>query len=193
MKLPEIQNSEKYAGLYVIDFGDYSGVGFTAHETAELLESEKFKHIKVYKIHGASPDGKMELKGVRRETFELETGMFFYSTDLETGEKDFKRLVDLAITSLPPARAKVHLAKVGESSFVTAIIYPAEFDDEFSRWLLDCDYKTNGAAEGGINAVQSYYGTDSEIIHRHQLFAGADYSSRTGEQLLAATKIAVQR
>ena len=64
MKLPQIKNSEKYKDLYVVDFGDHSGVGFTADEIAELLESEKYKDIKVYRIYRAYPDGKMELKAI---------------------------------------------------------------------------------------------------------------------------------
>ena len=63
MKLPQVQEATKYAGLYVVDFGDHSGVGFTADEVAELLDSERFADVKVYKIHRAFPDGTMELKG----------------------------------------------------------------------------------------------------------------------------------
>ncbi len=193
MKLPEVQNSEKYVGLYIVDFGDHSGVGFTAQEVAELLESEKFKHIKVYKIHNAYPDGRMELKGIGAEIFELEKGMFFYSGDLESAQENFKRLVDLAVKLAPPARAKVHLARYDDDNFVTALIYPAEYDDEFSHWLIDGGYKTAGAAQGGVEAVQRYYDRKGEILDRHQLFGQASYESRTGEELLASTKIAVQR
>ncbi len=96
MKLPELQNSEKYVGLYIFDFGEHAGVGFTAQEVAELFESEKYKDCKAYKIHKAYPDGKLELKGVRAETFQLEAGMFFYSGNLETARADFKALVGLA-------------------------------------------------------------------------------------------------
>jgi len=193
MKLPEVKNGEKYVGLYVVDFGEHSGVGFTAEEVAELLDSEKFKHVKVFKIHKAYPDGRMELKGVRSEIFQLEKGMFFYSQDIETAGDDFKRLVDLAIGEAPPGRAKVHLAKCDKDKFVTALIYPAEYDDEFSRWLTDGEYRTAGAAEGGIDAVQRYYDAAAQVLRRHQLFGRSSFANRTGEQLLAATRIAVQR
>ena len=74
MNLPELEKPEKYVGLYIFDFGDHAGVGFTAEEIAELLESEKYKDGKVYKIHKAYPDGRLEIKGVTRETFQLEAG-----------------------------------------------------------------------------------------------------------------------
>jgi hypothetical protein len=193
MKLPEIKEPKRYVGLYVVDFGSNTGVGFTAEEVAEILESEKYKDCKVYKIHNAYPDGRLELKGVRNETFQLEAGMFFYEDNQLTAKKDFKNLVSIAVQSAPPCRAKVHLAKYSDNKFVTALIYPAEFDDEVSRWLLDNNYKTAGAAEGGIGAVERYYEDNPEILERHQLFGESAIESRTGAELLANLKIAVQR
>lgn len=193
MKIPEVKEPGRYVGLYVIDFGEHTGVGFTAQEVAELLESEIFKDVKVYKIYNAYPDGKMELKGIRREIFELEMGMFFYSQNEETARSDYKRLTSLAVSSVPPGRAKVHLSKYDDSNFVTAIIYPAEYDEEFSRWLLEGEYKTDGPAEGGLDALQRYYDQSPEILEQHQLFGDTSNESRTGGELLMATKIAVQR
>ncbi len=193
MKLPKLQNSEKYVGLYIFDFGDHTGMGFTAQEVAELLESEKYKDGKVYKIHKAYPDGKLELKGVRAEIFQLEAGLFFYSSGLETARRDFKALVSLAVRTSAPCRARVHLAKYDDDKFVVALIYPAEHDDEISAWLLDGEYKTSGAAEGGIEAVQRYYDYRPEILERHQLFGKSESMSRTGEELLASIKLAIQR
>jgi hypothetical protein len=193
MKLPKLQNSEKYVGLYIFDFGDHSGVGFTAEEVAELLESEKYKDGKVYKIYRAYPDGRLELKGVPAQTFQLEAGMFFYSSALETARGDFKKLVGLVVGTAPPCRAKVHLVKYDDDKFAVAIIYPAEYDDEVSSWFLDGQYKTSGAAEGGIEAVQRYYDYKPEILDRHQLFGKSESISRTGQELLTGLKLAVQR
>ena len=193
MKLPKLQKPDKYVGLYIVDFGDHAGVGFTAQEVAELLESERYKNCKAYKIHKAYPDGKLELKGVRPEIFQLEMGLFFYSADSPTAKRDFKALSNLAVKTNPPSRAKLHLAKYTDDKFVTALIYPAEYDDEISSWLLEVQYKTAGAVEGGINAVQDYYDRKPEILDRHQLFAKSQLQSRTGEELLACLKLAVQR
>jgi hypothetical protein len=193
MKLPELEKPEKYTGLYVFDFGDHAGVGFTAEEVAELLESEKYKDGKVYKIHRAYPDGRLELKGVPATTFALEAGMFFYSGDLDAGRRDFKSLVNLAVRSAPPCRAKVHLAKFNDREFGVALIHPAEYDAEVSSWLLAGGYKTAGAAEGGVGAVQRYYDRQPEILDRHQLFGHSEATSRSGAELLASLKLAVQR
>jgi hypothetical protein len=193
MKLPKLQTPDKYVGLYVFDFGDHAGVGFTAEEVAELLDSEKYKGGKVYKIHRAYPDGTMELKGVRAENFQLEAGMFFYADNPQTAKTDYRKLINLAVRNAPPCRAKVHLTEYGIDKYAVAIIYPAEYDDEISAWLLAGDYKTSGAVEGGIAAVQRYYDEKPTILERHQLFAKSAIESRTGEELLACVKLAVQR
>jgi hypothetical protein len=155
MKLPKLERPQSYAGLYVFDFGDHAGVGFTAQEVAELLESEKFKDGKVYKIHKAYPDGKLELKGVPAQTFQVEAGMFFHSQSEGQARDDYRRLINLAVTGRPPCKAKVHLARYPDHSFVTAVVYPAEYDDEVSSWLLAGHYWAAGAAEANGAAAPS--------------------------------------
>jgi hypothetical protein len=193
MKLPTIQNAKRYTGLYVVDFDGQSSVGFTALEVAELLESEQFRDVKVYKIHNVYPDGKMELAGVRNETFQLEAGMLFYAADEKTARSDYKQLTDIAVTCAAPSRAKVHLSKLSDNEFVTALIYPAEYDQEFSRWLLDNHYRTEGTAEGGVSAVSRYYDAQKEILAQQQLWSADSFEQLTGIDLLAATKRAMAR
>ena len=193
MKMPKLDKPDRYVGLYVVDFGDHTGVGFTAEEVAELLESERYKDYKAYKIYKAYPDGRLELKGVSRDIFQLEAGMFFYSADIDAAHDDYKRLVKLGVEKEFPCRANIQLAKYDEGKFVTALVYPAEYDDEISAWLIEHNYKTKNAAEGGIGAVTRYYQEKPEILERHQLWGKSTVDSRTGEELLASTKRAVVR
>jgi hypothetical protein len=193
MKLPRVEKPERYQGLYVFDFGDHAGVGFTAEEVAELLDSEQYKEGKAYKIQRAFPDGRMELRAVPAARFQLEAGMFFYAGDEATARGDFQRLVALAVRSTPPCRAKVQLAKSADDQFVVAFLYPSERDDDVSSWLLEGNYRTSGPAEGGIEAVERYYRAASEILETHQLFGASEDVSRTGRELLESIPLAVQR
>lgn len=193
MKLPKLERPDRYEGLYVFDFGDHAGVGFTAEEVAELLDSERYREGKVYKIHRAYPDGRLELKGVPAERFQLEAGMLFHAQDEATAQDDFKRLVNLAVRTPPPCRAKVHLARLSEDRYAVVLIYPAEYDGEMSSWLLEGNYRTSGPAEGGIGAVERYYRSHPEILDQHQLFGAREEISRTGDELLGSVARAVQR
>ncbi len=193
MKLPKLQKPDRYIGLYVVDFGDSAGVGFTAQEVAELFESERFSNCKAYKIHKAYPDGRLELKGIPKETFQLETGMFFYSDNIKAASDDYKRIIKLGIETNLPCKAKVQLSRYSDDKFAVSLIYPAEYDDEISSWLLEHDYKSAELPEGGISAVTRYYDAKPEILETHQLWGNSSVESRTGQELLASTKIAVQR
>jgi len=193
MKLPELKNAQKYAGLYVVDFGDHCGVGFTAQEVTELLESQKYGGCKAYKICRARPDGTMELRGIRPELFHLESGILFHAYDELTARREYKALVDLAIRSAPPSRAKIHLARYTSDRYATVIIYPAEMDDEFSRWLADGKYITSAAAEGGIEVITRYYTRKSELLEKYQLWGADSWRSMTGDELLKALGSAVVR
>ncbi len=193
MILPELKETDRYVGLYVVDFGDHSAVGFTAEEVAELLESEASEPWRVYKIHNAYPDGRLELTGLRREVFQMEAGMLFHARDEAAARDDFGRLCRLAETLPPPARAKVHLASDNSGGFVTAIIYPAEYDHEFSRWLLDGKYRTAGAVEGAAAAVNRYYDSQWNILDKKQLWPPASVKLLKGQALRDAARKAVVR
>lgn len=193
MNVPMVNNADRYVGLYSVDFGNHCALGLTAEEVAELLDSDTGRDVTVYKIYRAYPDGRMELKGVRRELFGLETGMFFYARDEQAAQDDFNRLCGLADTMMPPARAKVHFAANGSDSFVIALIYPAEYDDEFGRWLLDAGFRTEGVVEAGTNAVQRYYDAEWQILDRKQLWSQKAADSLRGQALHDAVRKGVVR
>ncbi len=192
MNLPEVKNADKYTGLFVVDFGDHCGVGFVAEEVAELLESEQFTEVQIYQVHRANPDGTMELKGVNKETFQLEAGMFFYAADADTAQDDYQKLLAWSGKQLPPARCKIQLSST-DNVHLVALIYPAEFDNAFSQWLLDGNYRTAGQIEGGTSAVQRYYDTEPVVLDRKQLWPVSSIESLHGEVLMEATNREIVR
>jgi hypothetical protein len=113
--------------------------------------------------------------------------MFFYASDRITAEREYQQLVHLAIHLAPPTRAKIHLSRYSHGQYVTALIYPAEYNEEISRWLKDGNYCTAGTAEGGIEAYQRYINQSPQILARHQLWSRSSIEHLTGEDLLEAT------
>jgi hypothetical protein len=197
MRLPRVDEPQRYQGLYVYDFGEWTALGYTAEEIAVLLEAEAYRGGKVYKIHRAWPDGQMELRGVSRERFLLESGMFFYRTELEAARADFAALSQTGQKTRPPCRAYLQLADRSASAetsrFVTALIYPAEHEDEIGRWLLDVGFAGGDLVEGGASHVSNYYGQEKAILDRQQLWSNHAIPSRSPEQVLASVRNAVQR
>jgi hypothetical protein len=164
-------------GRFVVDFGDQTATGLTAREVAELLESERNAHIKIYRIHRADADGRMELVGVDRARFELEDGFLFWRTDAETARADFDALRAAAAASPPPCRARVHLVRLPQAarSHLVALLYPAEYVNEMSEWLTRIGYHGGEVVEGGVSAASGYLAApDAQVVERLQLWGIED-------------------
>lgn len=195
MELPKLQTPEKYTGLYIFDFGEQVAVGYTAREIAVLLESDRYRHGKAYRIHRAAPDGTMELKGVARERFETEDGLFFYRSSEEAAREDFDDLAALANETPPPCRTKAVLARIGTdpARHVSAIIFPAEYTDDVAHWLNEADYAGGDVVEGGISQVTQFADPDVQTLETRQFWPAAEDESRPAEEVLASTDQLIQR
>ncbi|NIA07045.1 MAG: hypothetical protein GWP14_05330 [Actinobacteria bacterium] len=195
MKLPELDNPQRYEGLYVFDFEGQVGVGYTAREIEILLESEKYRDGKVYKIHRAYPNGRLEIKGLSNKVFQVESGMFFHGRDQQQTRKDYQQLLELAQAGEFPCRAKLHLAqnKSPEGTrYVVALIYPAEYDEEVAAWLAEKEYQGGEQASGGASEVAEYY-RDYSKIDSFQLWGVLDGTARDANDILANVGRAVVR
>ncbi|MDY7009577.1 MAG: hypothetical protein SVV80_02345 [Planctomycetota bacterium] len=212
MKLPLLKHPERYTGLYVVDFGpstslragDTCAVGYTAEEVAMLVESEQYAHATLYRIHAARPDGTMELKGVPNERFKLETGLFFYSRDLETARREYEEIHSLADGRLP-CRAQLLLGewhgrpghefehgRDARATFVVGLAYPAEYDEDVSKWMLDNKVSAGQRADGGVGRLEIIR-RDARIIDSAQLSAVPNRRARNRDEVFAGVGEAIQR
>ncbi len=197
MRLPSVEQPERYRGLYLYDFGEWTALGYTAEEIAVLLEQPEYADGKVYRIHNARPDGTMELAAVARERFDLESGMFFFRQDPDLAADDYDRLLAATEEIPAPCRARLWLVDRGDNAAEThrhlvSLVYPAEFDSEIAGWLLAVDYEGGDVVEGGISHVHQHLNEAHEVLRRTQLFAGGR-PARSAEEILASVRVAVQR
>ena len=195
MKLPELSDPKRYEGLYVFDFEGQVGVGYAGREIEILLESEKYRQAKVYKIQRAWPDGRLEMKGVSNKVFQVESGMFFHCRDERRARKDYRELVELGEGRDFPCRAKIHLSgrqSQGRDKYVVALIYPAEYEEEVGQWLREAGYQGGELASGGISEVEDYYHHYSKMASQ-QLWGVLDKTAREPAEVLAEVGKAVVR
>lgn len=197
MNLPVVSDPQRLCGLYVFDFGEWTAVGYTAEEIAVLLDHATYREGRVYKIHSTSPAGYMELQGVSAERFKLESGMFFYRSELELARADYEALGAAAERTPPPCRASLHLADrltdAGPQRYLTALVFPAEYEAEVGNWLAAVAFDGGDLAEGGSSHVTNYYGEEKTVLERQQLWSQPAIPSRTPDQVLASVRRAVQR
>ena len=196
MILPQVDDPQRYRGLYVYDFGEWTAIGYTAEEVAILLEDPNYRGGKAYRIHRASPDGSMELQAVSPARFQAESGLFFYRGDPALAKTDFRELAAAADRDPPPCRARLSLTDRGEGAtprYVTALMYPAEYDPDISAWLLAVEYQGGDSAEGGASAVTTVLQEANNVLDRKQLWDAGSIQSRDAAEVLASTRRAVQR
>ncbi len=195
MKLPELSDPKRYEGLYVFDFEGQVGMGYTGREIEILLESEKYRQGKVYKIQRAWPDGRLEIKGLSNKVFQVESGLFFRGRDEQQARKDYEELVELGQSKDFPCRAKIHFSQSPSQErdkYVVALIYPAEYEEEVSQWLIAVGYQGGELASGGISEVENYY-RDYSKIQSQQLWGVLDETARDAAEVLADVGKAVVR
>ena len=195
MKLPKLDPQKNYDGLYVVDFGDSAAVGYTAEEVAVLLESEQYRDLRVYKVHRMHPDGTVELKGISRRKFEVESAFVFCSRESERALKDFDDLKGLAESDPLPCKARLLCGQLGyqpQFPHVVALLYPAEYEDELSGWLLKHDVQAGQTVEAGISHATTVL-ENLQVRRRAQLPCRTWRKSRSRQEVLRAVGQAIQR
>jgi hypothetical protein len=89
----------------------------------------------------------------------------------------------------------LHLAQTKSqqgTEYVTALIYPAEYDEEVASWLTKNNYKGGELATGGASEVNTYYRHYSKI-DSFQLWGVLDGTARDAADVLANVGRAVVR
>lgn len=195
MNLPRVSNPNSYVGYYVIDFGSQVAMGYTASEVTALLESEKYQDVTVYRIVRAQPDGTVDLVAVSINRFHMENIFLFASRLDSLARKDFADLCDLTEAHALPARAALQFANWPGSEiqmFGVAMIYPAEFENEMSKYLSAHQYNGGEVVECGPTVLQRYR-QRATVMQREQRWGTDEFKSRPVPQLLAEISRPLQR
>ncbi len=195
-RLPRLTDPQRYQGLYVIDFGDTLSVGYVAAEVGTLFNSEQFPRMRAFRIHRALPDGTVSLAQVPRDRFRpgVQEALFFLQDCEPAARDDFDTLRDLAEGRFPcPARLELAEVPGREYPFLTVLIYPAEHDDDVSRFLLSVNYEGGQTVEFGTRQLADYRQAGPRIVEKAAIAAAPVAAARELEQLLAARRFAVQR
>lgn len=187
MKQLSIEKTERPnhgRGRFIYELGGVKRYDCTAEDIAIWLEDPQQREGTIYRVHRAYPDGRMELKGIPADRWQLESGLFFYRDNPDSARADFSILTHAGEKS-PPCRCFVHLAERASadavSRYVTALIFPSEFEDDIADWLLKRNFAGGDFVEGGISHVTNYYADAKTILDRAQLWR-AGSASQTLEQ-----------
>ena len=195
-RLPRLTNPQRYQGLYVVDFGDGLSVGYVAAEVAALFDSNRFPQMRAFRIHRALPDGTVSLIQVSKDRFRpgADEALFFLQDSAPAARDDFDTLRDLADRHFPcPARLELAEIPGREWPFLTVLIYPVEYTDDVSRFLLSVSYEGGETVELGTHKLAAFRQANPRIIDQMKLTPAPADTPRPLEELLATRHFAVQR
>ena len=193
-KLPVLSDPEKYAGLYIFDFGNRVSVGYTAEEIEFLLAESKYAGGGVYKISRAFPDGKLEIRGVKPLAWNVTTGIVFWFEDHEETVKAFEQLKTQAITAGTPGEFSLSIIRSPGPEYPFAIImrYFQELDEAIAAWLLKIEFQAGAFVEAGPRVITRVLTNSTELVCE-RLGADTFRKSRTRDQVLSSVDLDIQR
>lgn len=193
--LPPIPNPQRYAGLYVYDFGTHVSVGYTATEIRMLRESERFRDGKAYQIYRVMPEGGFELRGIMDERLSAAEAICFLRADPDFARRDFDALRQLAARHPLPCAARLHLATIYDfrPPHAVALTYSAASSHAVSAWLNEAAFAGGDEVIGGIDVHAVFITADGDRIEACDLPTLLDYTDRAWEAVEAGVDDALQR
>jgi hypothetical protein len=195
VKLPRLDNPQRYVGLYVYDFGERAAVGYTAEEIQVLQASPEHGAGHAYRICSATADGQLMLRGVARIDSSSEEGMIFFQSGEPAARGDFEDLKDRAQSAPPPCVVHWHLASDEQLEYVhfTMLRYEAEHSDAVGQWLLQIGFMGGVRVDCGPRVVSYYQGGRIRETERVAIAPHASLRSRPRWEVLATVGQPIQR
>lgn len=195
MNLPALAFPQLYQGLYVFDFGDHVAVGYTVEEIEILLGAPEHKHGRAFKIHHASADGQLALRGLSKVDSQVTEAMQFYRREDSSARRDFERLQQAAALKPPPTTLHWHLVSdpPAEWPFFSIMLYRADWSDMVGRWLQVIGFEGGDLVEGGVNLAREYPSSNAKCLEQLTIEPDERYHSRPRAEVLAAIDRPIQR
>ena len=188
MKIPPLQQPERYAGSYLLDLGDRVCVGYTADEVAVLLETEECRSATAYLIHRVDERGNVELVGVSTKDVVRRDILIFAFDSPDAARTAFSCLRRLAAKTPAPCPCSMELTDFDgvEPSHVISLTFPQAASGQLSAWLERNEFDAGDRVFGGPQTLSQYQAAAPTPIAQCLLATTFDHKSRSREELLAS-------
>lgn len=193
--LPPIREPQRYAGLYVYDFGTHVCVGYTAAEIRILREAESHRDGTAYEIYRVSESGAIELRGVRDERLSEREAVCLLRADGVDARRDYDTLRKAGERHPVACVVELQLAKLYEFDppHVTALCYPASATSHVANWLLTHAPNAGDRVLCGIDVHAQLAASDGVHIDSCSIATKPDFRDRSAEEVFATIDKALQR
>lgn len=155
--LPAISNPSRYLGLFVFDFGDHVGVGYTAGEIDMLRATPEFQRGAAYQVYRIHENGGFELRGVLSTNLSLLEAICFLRADGTAARRDYDEILRAAHSEALPVEAELRLLRsyIFKPPDLTALIYPAHASHLLSGWIGQARLSPGDRVEAGVESMKA--------------------------------------
>lgn len=195
LRLPPVHDPQRYAGLYVFDFGTHVSVGYTAAEIALLCTHPDYREGKAYQIYRVTEEGGFELRGVRESTLLSGDATVFLRADPARARADYSALRAAAQREPPPSAIELVLAKgyQFDPPELTALLCSASAADLTAGWLSRIDFRGGDDVLVGPQVRAAIDSLDGLRLSSCVLAGIGEIADRSSEEVLRRVGDAVQR
>ncbi len=186
---------QKYAGLYVYDFGDHVAVGYTAAEVRILKQTEAHRDGVVYEIYRVSEEGAIELRGVHLERLTTREAVCFLRATASAARGDYEAIRAAADRDPVPTDVEIQLGTLRgfDPPHVTGVCYPTSASTVMARWLSVHVADAGDQVLGGGDVHGTLMSSAGERHAVCRLRTLIDYIDRSEHEVLTAIHEPVQR
>lgn len=195
MILPAIPHAERYAGLFIYDFGTHVSVGYTAQEIRILRESKRHRNGTAYQIYRVADNGTIELRGVLDERLTAREAVCFLRHVGASARNDYDTLRAAAEQSPVPCAVGLCLARLHAFTppDLTALLYPAPASAVVAAWLERVGFQGGDQVVGGIDVHAAVSTSDGIRIAACNLPTMLAYEDRPSEEVFRTIHEPLQR
>ncbi len=193
--LPPIRNPQRYAGLYVYDFGEHVSVGYTAAEIRVLRESAAHRGGTAYEIYRVDENGSMELRGVLDDRLAQRESICLLRRDGSDARRDYDALRKASDRDPIGCAVEMQLAKLYafDPPHVTALSYASSATSVVAGWLLIHAPGAGDEVAGGSDAHARLAASDGVRIASCELQVKSNFRDRSADEVLKQVDRALQR
>ncbi len=193
--LPPIRNPQRYAGLFVYDFGEHVSVGYTAAEIRVLRESAAHRDGTAYEIYRVDENGAMELRGVLDDRLTHRESICLLRRDRADARRDYDGLREASDRDPIGCAVEMQLAKLYafDPPHVTALSYVSSATSVVAGWLLIHAPGAGDEVAGGSDAHARLAASDGVRIASCELQVKSDFRDRSADEVLEQVDRTLQR
>ncbi|HPF37164.1 MAG TPA: hypothetical protein P5081_00555 [Phycisphaerae bacterium] len=154
------------AGRFVVKLGSQTIHGASADEVIELLKSEGDDVTELFVIHRVTPEGHLELAGVRPDALTQRDCLMFSRSSVADARRDYDQILEYASASPPPCSIDMRFghARSLAPSHIVILIFPSACQAAVGGWLNGAAFDPGDSVEASPQTLEAFESAGPQVV-----------------------------